>query len=301
MVGHTLYLFSEAKERVLAMETSRGTVSDFIASIEPGFDDKPHLEPEASPEQIAPLKPDAIILKSYMEQRLGEPLEQLGFPVVYVELETPERFFRDVAIIGRLFGNDGRVEEITAFYQERLDRIRERLREVDRADRPSVLVAQYSGIGEESGLTVPPASWMQTTAVETAGGRPIWTDEAAGSGWEVVNFEQIAAWEPDKILLIVFRSDPEPVMRDLKSDPMWQALEAVQNGELYAFPADFYGWDVPDPRWILGITWCATKIHPELFADVDMAQELYEFYGQMYGMDRDAVDRHIVPQLKGDV
>jgi hypothetical protein len=69
-----------------------------------------------------------------------------------------------------------------------------------------------------------PGSWMQTVQVEIAGGVP------------------------------VFRSDPDPVMEQLKADPAWQGLRAVQNGELYAFPADFYGWDVPDPRWILGVT-----------------------------------------------
>jgi iron complex transport system substrate-binding protein len=301
MVGHPLYLFPEATERVLAMEARRGTVSEFIASIEPGFNDKPHLEQDAAPEQIAPLKPDAIILKSYMAENLGKPLEELGFPVVYVELETPEQFFRDVATIGQLFDNEARAQEVAAFYQARLDRIEQGLEGLGEADRPCVLVLQYMSTGEESAFQVPPASWMQTIQVEAAGGTPVWKDAAGAKGWQVVNFEQIAAWDPDKIFVIVFRADPDPVMEQLKADPKWQALRAVQNGELYAFPADFYGWDVPDPRWILGMTWAATKIHPERFADVDITQEVYEFYGQMYGMDQAAVDEHIVPQLKGDV
>jgi iron complex transport system substrate-binding protein len=58
---------------------------------------------------------------------------------------------------------------------------------------------------------------------------------------------------------------------------------------------------VPDPRWILGVTWMATKIHPDRFADVDIMQEVYEFYGQMYGMDQAAVEQHIVPRLTGDI
>jgi iron complex transport system substrate-binding protein len=301
MVGHPLYLFPEASGRVLAMEARRGTVSDFIASIEPGFMDKPHLETDAAPEQIAPLNPDAIVMKSYMQERLGAPLEELGFPVVYVELETPEQFFHDVDTIGQMFGNQARAQEIQSFYQARLDRIQEGLAGLDDADKPRVLLVQCQTGGEDQAFTVPPVSWMQTIQVQVAGGIPVWEEAAESGGWQVVNFEQIAAWDPAKIFVVVFQSDPDPVMEQLKSDPAWQGLQAVQDGELYAFPADFYGWDVPDPRWILGMTLAATKIHPDRFADVDVMEEVYEFYGQMYGMDQAAVDEIIVPELKGDI
>lgn len=301
MVGHPLYLFPEASERVLAMEARGTTVSEFIVALEPGFMDKPHLEMNAGPEQIAPLKPDAIVTKSYMKEQIGDGLEILGFPVIYVELETPEQFFSDVTTIGQLFGNEARAMEIVAFYRERMDRIEEGLKDLKEEDKPSVLVIQYSDRGGEIAFKVPPASWMQTIEVEAAGGNPVWTEIAVGGGWELVNFEQIAAWDPDKILVIVFGSDSESVMETLWGDPKWQSLGAVQDGELHAFPSDFYGWDVPDPRWILGVTWAATKIHPERFADVDMMQEVYEFYGEMYGMDKAAVDEYIMPELQGDV
>ncbi len=49
------------------------------------------------------------------------------------------------------------------------------------------------------------------------------------------------------------------------------------------------------------MTWAATKIHPDLFSDVDMMQEVYDFYGELYGMDKAVVDEHIVPELKGDI
>jgi len=300
MVGHPLYLFPEASERVYAMEARRSSVSDFIAAIEPGFNDKPHLEADAGPEQIAPLKPDAIITKSYMKEKLGNALETLGFPVIYVGLETPEQFYADIATIGQLFGDEARAQEITAFYQAKVDRIQERVAKLDESAKPSVLVIQHTGKGEEIAFKVPPASWMQTIEMEKAGGLPVWT-EAAGSGWEVVNFEQIAAWDPDKIFVIVFRSDSVPVMEKLNNDLKWQSLQAVQNGDLYAFPGDYYGWDVPDPRWILGMTWAATKIHPDIFTDVDIMQEVYDFYGQMYGMSRASVDEHIIPQLSGSI
>jgi iron complex transport system substrate-binding protein len=134
-----------------------------------------------------------------------------------------------------------------------------------------------------------------------AGGKPVWTEASLGGGWTVVSLEQIAAWNPDIIFLITFRGDPEALAEELKADPKWQALRAVQNEKLYAFPLDIYGWDLPDPRWILGLTWVATKTHPERFPDVDLMQEMYDFFLEMYGMDRSAVEEHILPALKGDL
>jgi iron complex transport system substrate-binding protein len=298
MPGHVLYMFPEAAERVMAMEARKGSASDFLPLIDPSFNEKPHLEKDAAAEQIAPLNPDAIVMKSYLAETLGEPLELLQFPVVYVDLETPEQFFRDLATLGQLLGNEARAREIEDYYQARIDRIAQRVSE---ADRPGVLVLQYSSSGEQVAFEVPPAEWMQTIQVEMAGGNPVWTEASQGGGWTVVSLEQIAAWDPDIIFIITFRGDPDALVEKLKADPTWQSLQAVQNEKLYGFPLDIYGWDLPDPRWILGLTWTATKIHPDSFADIDMMQEMYDFFEQMYGMDQAAVEEHILPVLKGDL
>lgn len=60
------------------------------------------------PEQIALLDPDVVILRSFMADKLGRPLEEMDIPMVRVDLETPEQYFRDVATLGELFGNEAR-------------------------------------------------------------------------------------------------------------------------------------------------------------------------------------------------
>jgi iron complex transport system substrate-binding protein len=117
-----------------------------------------------------------------------------------------------------------------------------------------------------------------------------------------VNFEQIARWNPDKIFVVVWYTlDPKKVIQDLKSDPQWFALKAVAKGQLYAFPTDIFGWDTPEMRWILGMNWLATRIHPEHFKDIDMKAELMAFFSQLYGMDKTAIETLILPRVKMDV
>jgi len=282
IVGHPLFLFPEAADRVLAMEVRHGTVSNFLDTIVPGFIDLPHLDTNSGPEQIAPLHPDAAILKSYLKD-LGDSLELIGIPVVYVDLETPEQFFSDINTMGQLFDNQDRARQIEQFYQHRVDLVTERTDVLSDEERPRVLILQYMVKGEEGTFSVPPLV------------------NATGVSWQVVNLEQIAAWNADKIFVIVFRSDPDPVMESIRSNPTWQEMAALQNNEVYAFPADFYGWDSSDPRWWLGLTWLAKATHPDLFSDIDIHQEIYDFYGQMYRMSEEQVESIIWPVLAGDV
>jgi iron complex transport system substrate-binding protein len=296
-----MYLFPEAKARVVALTKGRQEPGDFLTLVDPAFDQKTMLGPDTGPEQIAPLNPDVVVLRSFMLEKLGKPLEQIGIPTVCVDLETPDQYFRDVGTLGQLFGNEARAREIEAFYQTKLDSVKNGLQDLDAKEKPGVLILQQSAKGGKTALNVPSAGWIQTTEAELAGGAPIWKAAAGGSGWTIVNFEQIAAWNPDMIFVISYHSDSSDVVQALTADSRWQALQAVQARQIYGFGADIFSWDQPDPRWILGALWLAGKIHPDRFPDLDMRQEVSQFFGEMYSLDEATIREHILPSLKGDV
>jgi iron complex transport system substrate-binding protein len=85
------------------------------------------------------------------------------------------------------------------------------------------------------------------------------------------------------------------------ANPQWQALQAAQGREIYAFPKDFYSWDQPDTRWVLGLTWLAIRIHPEHFAGVNVTEQVNAFFTQLYGMQESEVQERILPQIQGDI
>ncbi len=298
---NTLFLFPEAAERVVGLVVGQQNPADFLTLVDPDFDEKATLAVEAGPEQIAPLQPDVVILRGFMADQLGGPLEQLNIPVVYVDLETPEQFLQGVAILGQLLGSGVRAEAIASFYRSRLDMVEERLKGVGAGQRPRTLLLQYSDQGGEVAFSVPSAAWIQTTEVELAGGMPVWKEAAPGGGWTVVNLEQIAAWDPDKIFVISYKTNATAVVATLEADPRWQALTAVREGQIFGFGGDIYSWDQPDPRWILGVTWLAAKMHPDRFSDLDMVEEVSWFYGEMYGIGASIISEGILPNLRGDV
>jgi iron complex transport system substrate-binding protein len=296
---HLLYMFPECKDRLVGYERKYQMADDFLPLIDPQYSKKAALATNPGTEQIATLHPDVVVIKADTPSDLGRSLAVLGIPVVYLGMEDPERFLREVEMTGLLFGNRARAEEIVRFYQTRLERIRTRVAAVRKEGRPRVVVMEYEEKTGKAAVQVPGRSWIQTIQTERAGGNAVWLEATKTSeGWTIVNFEQIASWNPDKMFMIPWYTlDQRQVLASLRSDPRWSQLRAVKGNELYIFPSDIFGWDSAEPRWILGMTWLATKILPDRFADIDMKEEIYQFFGQMYAMGRTVVDTAIMPKV----
>jgi iron complex transport system substrate-binding protein len=298
MIADAAYLFPEASGRIVGLGNAGQGTSNFISLIDPNYSDKVILESDAGAEQIAALLPDLVILKSYLAETVGAPIEAIGIPVVYVDFETPEQYARDLAILGKVFGDEARAAEVASFYQTRMDNITQT---VSAAPKPRVLLLYYNDKDGNVAFNVPPMSWMQTQMVQMAGGDPVWSDANPGNGWMQVTLEQIAAWDADLVFIIAYNKNPSDVVTGLQADPNWQALRAVQDSHLYAFPADLYSWDQPDPRWILGLTWLAGRLHPDLFPDLDLVAETQAFYASLYGLNAAFFEQNIYPTFKGDL
>lgn len=301
MVQDAIFLFEEANEKVIGIEDRNQSLYAFLPMIDPSLDSKGVLESKAGPEQIAALQPDLVILKNSMVEQLGTPLETINIPVLYLDLETPDAYYKDIATLGQIFGDQDRAEDVLDFYQSRVDQITQAVSGLDSDQKPDVLILEYSDKGGEVAFNVPPTTWLQTAIVEMAGGTPIWVDDAEGGGWMIVTIEQIAAWDPDQIFVIDYGGKASDVVAGLKTDPLWSELNAVQNGQIFAFAYDVYSWDQPDTRWILGLEWLATKIQPQLFSDIDILSEVETFYSQLYRMDETSIEENILPLLTGDI
>ena len=100
LLVNTFYAFEETLTKVVGIEVRSQSNKTFITMVDPEASNKTTLEKDAGPEQIAPLKPDVVVMKSYMQEKLGNPLEEIAIPVVYLDLETPEQFYRDLGTIG---------------------------------------------------------------------------------------------------------------------------------------------------------------------------------------------------------
>lgn len=300
MVLNALYFFPDAPRRVVAIPDITQSRNDFYPLVDTYLSQKKFFQGnDAGPEQIAPVQPDVVLMKS-TNLKIGQAVEQVKIPVVYVDLETPEQYTRDLIALGQLMGDSERAKMIDAYYKSQVERIGAQTKNLKDTDKPRVLLLQYSERGGTAAFSIPPNAWMQTLLVEMAGGRAVWKDNPNQSGWTTLNLEQIAAWNPDMVFVVWYGNDSKNAVAKIKADTKWQALQAVKQNKVYGFPGDFYAWDQPDTRWGLGLVWLATKIHPTLFRDVNINQEIVKFYA-LYGFDQAAVQSKVIPVLTGDL
>lgn len=298
MVLDALYTFPEAPSRIAAIGSAAQGSTNFISLIDPDFKKKAVLQQDASAEQIAAVNPDLVILKSILAETTGKALETIGIPVVYVDFETPEQYTRDLQVLGQIFQDEARAQQLIEYYQKQVEQVQARLEDV--TNKPETLLLYYNDQGGSVSFNVPPMTWMQTLLVQMSAATPVWASANPGKGWAKVSFEQIAAWDAPYIFIVSYTKNPSNVTAMLKADPQWQTLRATQQGHLYAFPGDLYSWDQPDVRWSLGLTWLAARLHPDRFADLDIILQAQNFYQTLYGLDQTFFDQKIRPNLKGD-
>jgi len=296
-IANAMYLFPEAPERIFAMgDLGQISKAEFYALVDPKYKEKVKLETEVNAEQVAALQPDVVLMKSYLAESLGKPIEQLGIPVVYMDLESPDKYSKDIHNLGVLLNDTKHAKKINRFYNNKLELVQNQVKNVQ--NKPTALVLYYNDKDGNIAFNVPPLNWIQTVMIENAAAVPVWKDANLGKGWTKVSFEQIAAWNPDFIFVVAYFNDIDKVLEQLKADTRWQALSAYKAGHLYGFPIDFVSWDQADTRWILGQLWVAKTIHPDMFKDVDLANAVIEFYG-LYGFNEETVKTKVIPMIKG--
>ena len=294
---HMFYMFDQARDRLAGFEV-RGQITDeFLELIDPDLSLKQTLAANPGPESVAALAPDLVITKSTVEGQAARTLKALGIPVMHVGAETSDMFLKDIRNLGKVLGEERRADTIVRFYTDRLAQIHQAVAGVPDPSRPRVLVLEYSSRGNRQALNVPAPEWIQTQQAVISGGRLVWTDSVSiRDGWQITGFEQIAAWDPDKIFLIVwFQLKGRQVLDSLYQDPKWASLSAVKHRELHLFPQDIFGWDSASPRWILGALWMAKQTYPDRFADLDIPRIVRAFYTQMYGLDPETIAAHLMP------
>ena len=291
-----LYLFPAATNRLVAFsdDIQFGSSDSFAAFFDPALPAKTRLGSPAGPEQTAAAKPQVVLLKS-SASRLGAAYEALGIPVLYLDLESPEAYDRDLAALGDLLGDPATAGRWRAYYAS----IRRRAADFAAAASaaappPRVLLLQISPRGNAA--KIPAAGWMQTRLVEMAGGIPVWKEAARTGGWQPVNPEQIAAWNPDVLLLVSYSPFPPDALAALLATSPWNSLDAVRNSRTALFPADFHSWDLPDVRWGLGLLWTANQLWPAA-PPFDLEAETLRFY-EALGVPPGRTAATVLPMLR---
>lgn len=117
-----------------------------------------------------------------------------------------------------------------------------------------------------------------------------------------VDIEQLMEWNPDKIFLTNFNAAlPADLYENKISGFDFSKLTAVQEKQVYKIPLGSYRWYAPSNESALMLKWMASVNQPEVFADLDMKNEISTFYNDFYNYELSDAELNSMLNPQGQV
>lgn len=208
--------------------------------------------------------------------------EEAGLPVIYVDLDTVAGTKDGIKIIGDVIGQKERAEKCVDYINDKEKLIKDRF-----ANSGETYTAYYSRAkyAESNLLTTYAASHIYSEWIAISGGTVITKDMelAETKGGVLINGEELISANPDVIFVGGYYRNA--VYNDALNGEYSNILNAVKNKKIYMVPTSVTDWSVGSCELGLTSLWCAQLIAPELFSDVNMADEVITFYKNVAGIE----------------
>lgn len=234
---------------------------------------------EANLEVVLKLKPDLIIdfgsLRDTYVSLADRVQEQTGIPYILIDGRF-ENTAAALRLFGSILGVEERAEQLAAYAEETFAQVDRVLAEVPPDERPRVYLARGPD-GLESGVH----GSINTEILERAGGRNVIASASGQRGLVRVSPEQLLTAAPDIIV-----TWDETFYRNVRDDPLWTSLAAVQQERVHLSPSLPFGWidRPPSLNRLIGLRWLAGVFYPGRVAQ-DVPAMTREFYRLFYQVD----------------
>ena len=212
---------------------------------------------EIDTETLLSLDPDLVLSADIIAAEQNTALEALGL-TVYV-LPNPlalDDLYTNIETVAAITGHEAEAAALNDALRTRVAAV---LETVAGAETAPLVFYQL----DSSDPTAPWTSGAGTfidTLIGMAGGRNV--GAVLEGAWAQISAEELIAQNPDVILMgdaVWSGLTPE----DIAARPGWNAIAAVQNGQVFTFDDNLVSR--PGPRMVDGLEILAALLHPDLF------------------------------------
>ena len=241
----------------------------------------------ADAETILKIAPDYILYATGTTPQdsvaaADELQEKTGIPVILFVSTDPvmneELFAENLRMLGTILGKEERAEELLSAIDEiKLD-LKERAAK-STAEEKSIYVGGVAWKGSHGFDWTAPTylPYIFLDISNPAAG-------ASNAGGAQIAKEQIIAWNPDVLLvdLATLIAAGGGSIYELSTDPSYNAMDAVQDGNVYAvLPYTSMGTNVETA--LVDAYYLGTILYPDTFADIDLAEKTNEIFTLFVG------------------
>jgi iron complex transport system substrate-binding protein len=228
----------------------------------------------ANLEVVLSLKPDLIVdvgsTRETFASLAARVQEQTGIPYALLDgrFDAIAPTYRK---LGELTHRRAQAEALARYADETMATIKGRIEKVPAAERPRVYYARGPR-GLETGL----GGSINVETLEFLGARNVAAERPGGLA--IVSVEQVLAWNPEVIVTIDMT-----FAANVRSDPVWAPVKAVQAGRVHLSPKMPFGWVdfPPSVNRLIGLWWLAKILYPEQFPE-DLRPMTRDFYTRFY-------------------
>ncbi|MFT3943433.1 MAG: ABC transporter substrate-binding protein [Ancrocorticia sp.] len=231
-----------------------------------------------------------VVIGPNFTDEVAAQLEAAGIvPIKIDKFGTPEEMQSVITLVGEILGDDAPEKAATfnKFYAGTIADVEKRVADVPEAERVKTLNLRAGG----DGYSTVDGKDISSAYVTSAGGVVVSADFDTSSG--SVGAEQIIEWAPDVIFTM-----GQGAREQIINDPALATVPAVANGKVYTEPSGTYPWSVRSAEGVLMPVFLGTILHPDKFADLDLAKVTKDYYKTYYGYD--LTDAQVADILDGD-
>jgi len=233
-----------------------------------------------SAEELLKAAPDVVFT---MDQKSAETLATKGLKTVCLSWTQPDDAKEVMRLLGEIFHQQTQAEAYVRYFDQTIDRVWKVTQPLSQDQRPRFLYCSVPTLTEPHLIV----EWWATVA----GGTSVTNN---GRKTEAFPFsqEQLLAWNPD---FLVVATPPE--VKLASTNEIFLTLNAVKNKKVFVAPVGAHTWANRTVEQPLTVLWAAKMMHPDLFADVDLAKETKGFYKTFFG--KELTDTQVAEILSG--
>jgi iron complex transport system substrate-binding protein len=236
-------------------------------------------------EELMKLAPDVVLYSSGAPEdydvcaQAGIPA--VGFSLSIKEFNTIDTINSWIELLGEVMRQDFDTAEFMKYSKELEAMVAGRLKGVPDEKKPRGMVLH---LYDESRIGVPAGPSFADYWITAGGGVNVAAN--AGAGTISASMEQVYEWDPERIFITNFNpAQPEDIYGNTVGNFDWSNVSAVRNKQVRKMPLGMYRWYVCNADSPLTLLWMAKQNHPDIFADIDMDEEIRSYYRRFYKLD----------------
>lgn len=218
-------------------------------------------------------------------------IEQFDIPYLVVAYNSIDEHQYSMEMIGEALGETEEAREYIDYYNNCIKRVQDKIKDIPFSERVTVYHSVNEATRTDAKGTLS-AEWL-----EVAGAHNVSLDADLKflENKYFANMEQILLWDAE-----VFIVNEENVDKYILTNEQWADLQAVKNKRVYKMPNGVSRWGHPTNalETPLAILWTAKLLYPDLFADINMQEEVKYFYSTFF--EWDLTDEYVEKILSGE-